>query len=494
MSFARLLVILRARLGLIVGVTGLFVIAAWAASIAMPSRYYAEASALLEQPAVDATALTATSGTGFNYFLATQRDLIASRNVAMRVIDRLELEKDPENSRRLLAGRSPLGMVRSWFARFASGEREEDLSLREWMAERLLKELSVNAGRDSRLLKVGFGSRNAEFSAAVANAFMRAYLEANVQLKASPARTETAWLDGQLKELRQTLEQAEAKQSKFQQDKGITATEERMDYENARLADLSSQLVMAQSETYAAEARRRQLHSFASGQGRAAGEVPGDVITSPVVMRLREDVAQREAKLKDMSRQVGANHPRYRAAAGELEQLRAQLSTEMRSVARGLASSGNVAGQREASLRSALARQKARVLGMKKDREMLAMLARDVENAQRAYNGAAQRVSQARIEGASERPNASVVDTATAPTRPASPRLALNVLIGGALGLALSLGLALLLESAYRLVRSEEDLVEVLGVPLLAVLPPRSARGAMARALGAPNVYSLPKP
>lgn len=494
MSLARLLVIVHARLGLIFAVTALFVIAAWVASMAMPPRYYAEASALLEQPAADAAALTASSASGLNYFLATQRDVIASRNVALRVIDRLQLEQDPDNSRLLLSGRSPLGLLRSWFTALLSGDREEDLSLREWMAERLLKELSVTAGRDSRLLKIGFNSPNAEFSAAVANAFMRAYLEANVQLKSSPARTETAWLDGQLKELREGLEQAESKLSKFQQEKGITATEERMDYENTRLADLSTLLVGAQSETYAAESRRRQLRNFASGQGRAAGDVPGEVITSPVVMRLREDVAQREAKLKDMSRQVGPNHPRYRAAAGELDQLRSQLSTEMRSVAQGLASSGNVAGEREAALRGALGQQKARVLAMKKDRELLAMLARDVENAQRAYNGAALRISQARIEGANERPNASVVDTATAPARPAGPRLALNVAIGGALGLALGLGLALLLESAYRLVRSEEDLVEVLGVPLLAVLPPRSVRGSMARALGAPNVVSLPKP
>src|SRR5258706_604566 len=83
------------------------------------------------------------------------------------------------------------------------------------MAERLLREIKISAGRDSRLLKVGFSSPDAEFSAAVANAFMRAFLDVNVALKAAPARTETTWLEGQQKELRVALEQAENKLSAF---------------------------------------------------------------------------------------------------------------------------------------------------------------------------------------------------------------------------------------------------------------------------------------
>jgi len=491
MSFTRFLAILRARFDIIAVVTALAILAAGAVSLMMPTRYYAEASAVLEQPALDAAALVASGGTSLNYFLATQRDVVASRNVALRVIDSLALEKDPAKSRRLLTGWSPIGWARAMVERLFSGSGK-DLSFRDWMADRLLKEASITSARESRLLKVGFNSPNAEFSAAVANAFMNAFLDANVQLKAAPARTETTWLQGQLTELRDTLAQAEAKLSAYQQEKGIVATDERMDHETQTLSDLTLQLAGAQSESYAADARRRQLQKFASG-GTGAADVPADVVTSPVVMRLREDIAQREAKLRDMSRELGPNHPRYRTSTGELEQLRGQLSAEMRSVATGLASAGNVAGEREASLRSAVAQQKSRILGMKKEREQVAMLARDVENAQRAYNSAEQRVAQSRIESANQRPNASVVDEAAVPARPASPRVSLNLAIGGVLGAMLGLGIALLLESAQRLVRGPDDLVEMLGVPVLAVLPPRALRGPAMRALGA-NVYSLPKP
>ena len=491
MEFGRFLAILRARAELIFAAIMLGAMAGVTLWLVLPPRYYAEASAVLEQPAADATSLAASGSAAINYFLATQRDVVVSRSVALRVIESLGLERDPEKARRQLAGANPLGVAWRQLTRLLSSRSDEKQSLREWLIERLLKDVTVSSSRDSRLLKVGYHAREAEFAAAVANAFMSAYLEVNVNLKATPARAETAWLETELKDLRETLGQAESKLSQFQQEKGIVATDEALDLENRQLSDLSAQLASAQSEAAAAEARRKQLLAFASGRG---GEVPGDVIASPVVLQLREDVAQRDARLKDMARQLGPNHPRYKAAEGELHQLRGQLSSEMRAVAQGLAHSGDVSGQREASMRAALDKQKARMLAMKKDREQLAMLARDVDNAQKAYNGAVQRSAQARIESASSRPNASVVDEAAVPERPASPRLLLSVALGGVLGTVIGLGLALLLESLQRLVRSGEDLVTVLGVPTLAVLPPRALGSGARRQLAGNNVLSLPRP
>jgi chain length determinant protein EpsF len=487
MGFTRFLLLLRARLPLIFTVTLVVMLAAFTVNLLLPARYYAEATAVLEQPTDPA--LAAAGSAGISYFLATQRDVVASRSVALRVIENQGLERDFDRTRSLLSGWDPIASVKSWIGRLVAGEREAR-SQREWLTDRLLQGLSATSVRDSRLLKVGFKSRDPEFSARMANGFMQAFMDVNVHLKATPARAETAWLEGQLKTLRETLAQAESKLSQFQQAKGIVATDEKLDTENLRLADLSTQLAGAQAETYASEARRKQLLRFADGKGGA--EVPAEVISSPVVMQLRQEVAMREAKLKDMSRQVGPNHPRYQAAEGELSQLRGQLGSEMRSVAQGLVTAGGVAGQREAALRSALEEQKQRLLGLKKDREQMSMLARDVDNAQKAYNGAVQRISEARIESANERPNASVVDEATVPARPSGPGLLLTLAAGGALGMLLGIGLALLMEASLRLVRSGEDLSELLGVPILAVLPGRARSGA-ARALTG-NVVALPKP
>jgi chain length determinant protein EpsF len=495
MGFGQFLAILRARAALIGLTLAAAVFAAWAVSMLMPKRYHAVTTVVIEQPAGDPSSGASMGTTAANYFLATQRDVIVSRKVALRVIEELGLESDEARSRRLLSsGWGFLGELKGWVLALMSGEvGGRDSSLREWLVERLLGQLRVDSGRDSRLVKIGFRSVSPEFSAQVANAFMRAYLDTNVQLKTSPAKQEIVWLEEQIKGLKQSVEQAEAKLSAFQQEKGIVATDERIDYESTRLSDLSSQLALAQADTATAAARQRQMREFAAGRGRLS-DAPAEVMSNPVVARLREDIAQREAKLGDMSRTTGPNHPRYRTAAGELEKLRAQLNAEMRSVARGFESSAGVGGQREGLLRREIGQQKALILRMKKDREQLAVLARDVENAQKSYNAAVQRLTQTRVESGSDRPTATAVDQATPPLRPSSPRLALNLMLGCIGGLALGVGLAIARESANRCVRSAEDLLEAIDVPLLAVLPPRAARTmAAARALTS-NVYALPKP
>ena len=68
-----------------------------------------------------------------------------------------------------------------------------------------------------------------------------------------------------------------------------------------------------------------------------------------------------------------------------------------------------------------------------------------------------------------------------------------GAIIGGLAGLVLGIGLALTREAGTRYVRSEADLVELLRVPLLAVLPPRLPGGRSARQALSANVYLLSK-
>jgi uncharacterized protein involved in exopolysaccharide biosynthesis len=133
------------------------------------------------------------------------------------------------------------------------------------------------------------------------------------------------------------------------------------------------------------------------------------------------------------------------------------------------------------------------VLKLKGDREQLGLLVRDAEQARRAYDSAAQRRSQTRMEISAGRPQATVVDTATPPLRPRFPNVPLNLAIGVLAGALLGIGLALFAESANRYIRSERDVIDSLGFGPLAVLPgaPRLPRARLA--LGAPNVRALPK-
>ena len=108
---------------------------------------------------------------------------------------------------------------------------------------------------------MSFEGSDPDFAAAVANSFANAYIQTSLQLKVEPAQKAAAFLDEQTKALRDNLETAQNKMSKYQQEKGITGGMGSLDVETARLNDLSSQLVMVQSQAFEAESRSRNAQS-----------------------------------------------------------------------------------------------------------------------------------------------------------------------------------------------------------------------------------------
>lgn len=492
MGLQQFLTILRARKALIFIVLVVTVAAAALVIAMMPKRYEASASVV-----VDSRMMNPVTGASLvqpinENIVSTQVDIVASPSVALRAVDILGLEKNPR-ARELLSGPGLLGELREWVTALLPREQADaGGSLKDWMADRLLRNLQVKSNRDSRLVRVTYSSHDPEFSASVANAFVRAYLDTVLKLQVEPAKQNTRWLDEQLQELKRKLEAAETRLSKFQQAKGIVATDERIDLENARLADISAQLGAAQSQSYESQARQRQFRDFLARQGNA-DNAPAEVMTSPVVQQLRQEVAQREAKLSELSRRVGANHPQHKAAVTELERLRTELNTEMRAAAQGLLSSSGVAGQREGALRGALEQQRKRVLAMKGDRGELAMLVREVENAQQAYNAASQRLTQTRMESEVGQSNGAQFDSAVVPIAPAGPTPGKILFLSAVAGLIFGIGMALLSETFRRYVRSEQDLVEVMNLPVLAVLAPKGGRRQNVSYLKNSDVFLIQK-
>jgi chain length determinant protein EpsF len=293
----------------------------------------------------------------------------------------------------------------------------------------------------------------------VANAFVQAYLDTNLELRTDPARQYSSFFDERGQQLREALEKAQAKLSAYQKEKGIFATDERLDVETARLLDLSSQLVIVQN--VAAESSSRQAH---------AGDQLSDVLNNPLVAGLKSDVARGEAHLQELNSRLGENNPQVIEAKASLAELRARVAAETRRVTSSVAINANINRVREAEIRASLEAQRARVLKMKEQRDAASVLFRDVENAQKAYDGVAERRALTSIESQTQLTNISMLNPATEPSRHSSPRILLNTVLAVFVGGILALGAALLRELLDRRVRSIEDVLQLIDLPVIGVM------------------------
>jgi chain length determinant protein EpsF len=488
MSFGQFLTVLRARAALILAVMLVALGAGLGVTMLLPQRYDATAIVAVDPGAASPAAGNAPSAR-MEDVMSTHLDVIASPAVALRVAEMLDLGSKPDIGTLLAESRlrNRVSQLLSQLLEVETGQGEQESNLKDWMVNRLLRNLEVKAKRDSHLIRITYSAPDGEFAAAVANSFVKGYLETIRRLQKDPAKENAKQFDEQINGLKQVLEQAEAKLAKFQQDKGIVATDERMDLENTRLNEMSAQLAVAQSQSLESQARQRQLREFLAG---GKGEAPAEVSSSPVVQQLKQSVSEREAKLSELSKRVGPNHPQYVAASTELAGLRGRLREEMRMAAQGVLTSSGVAPEREGSLRAAVEQQRGKVLGLKNTRNQLAILMREADSARQAHDAAVQRFNQTRMAGEVAQANGTVVYDAVAPVRPVSPNTTINVAIALALGLVAGVGIALYREAVDGYVRSARDIVEIMGVPVFAVLAPKRRGGQY---LARSNVYALPR-
>jgi polysaccharide biosynthesis transport protein len=343
-------------------------------------------------------------------------------------------------------------------------------SIRDWLADKLLLKLDVRPSRESNVIGINYHAADAQFAATLANAFAEAYIQVALELKMDPSRRQATWFDEQVKALRIALEKTQKRLSDFQRDKGIAGADARLDVENARLAEISNQLVAAQGATYDSTARVRQLNQV-SGQKRLQ-ELP-DIIGNTLLQSMKADLVRAQGKLAITAQRYDRNHPEYQNAAAEVAALENKLSVEIDTAKGAIGEAAKLATQREEELRQAVERQKARILELKQARDEQDVLAREVDNSQHAYDAAVQRTSQVRLESRLDQSNIAVLNAAVPPLLPTWPKIFLNLILALLLGTLFGIGAALLAELRDRRVRTRTDVgdVPVLAEILLPIAP-----------------------
>ncbi|MCB1937671.1 MAG: chain length determinant protein EpsF [Rhodocyclaceae bacterium] len=448
MTFQQFLLILRARLGVVLGTLAVVVGTALAVSLLLPKQYTAETALVVDAKAADPLMGGMLPAQMIPGYMATQVDIISSNRVAQRVVSLLKMDQAP--------------VIRAQWQDETDGEG----SIQVWLAELLKKKLDVQPSRESNVITLAYDGADPSFAAAVANAWAQAYIDVSLELKVEPARQYAKWFDGQNATLRTDLEASQKKLSDYQQERGIVATDERLDVETARLAELSTQLSMVQAQKV--DSRSRQAQS-----GRA-DSMP-EVMQNSLIQSLKADLTRQEGVREQMAGRLGKNHPEIARIEADIANLRERIASETRRVVNSLGTANRVNTQRESEIRDALAAQKERVLALKAERDQIAVLQRDVENAQRAYDLVTQRLAQTNLESQTQQTNVVVLTPATAPLEPSSPKILLNVALAIFLGGLLGVGAALMLELMDQRVRGEEDLQQVDGVPVIGLIPGTSA-------------------
>ncbi len=209
-----------------------------------------------------------------------------------------------------------------------SPEATEDLAVESPLTRVFLGRLSVEPVRSSRLVKVSFESHYAALAARVANTLAEAFVAQTLEFRADASRYATGFLGRQMADARTRLEKAEQQLSAFVRAKGINFVS-------------SDRLARARGPGHArarhplrragegAERTNRQGEPGRGGPTRGTSTALPAVLQSPVIVKLKGDLATLEAQQP----RAGANLP-ARVPADAAGWSRASASCARRSAPR----------------------------------------------------------------------------------------------------------------------------------------------------------------
>lgn len=450
MNLHQFLLILRARYKIALFALVVTVSVTLAVSVLLPSQYTATATVVLDVKSPDPIAGIMLPAMVLPGYMSTQVDIINSDRVALKVVKMLKLDQSP-------------ALIEDW-----KEATEGKGKLEVWLANVLHRKLNIKPSRESSVMTIDYTAADPHFAAAIANAFVQAYIDTTIELKVEPAKQYSLWFGEQGKALRDNLEEAQARLSKYQQKYGIIASDERLDGETARLRELSTQLTTVQAQT--SDSRSKQ---------KSGADTLPEIMENALITGLKTDIARREATLQETALNLGKNHPQYQRLESELASLKQRLETETQQITRSYSTASTVGQSKEAELRAAIEQQKNKLLSFRNKRDELAVLMRDVDAAQKAYDAVSQRRNQASLESQSTQTNVAVLTTASPPITPSSPKIVLNTLVAIILGTMLGIGAALGIEWSDRRICSAEDLFEMLQMPVLGVIKRAKPQAAL---------------
>ncbi len=275
--------------------------------------------------------------------VASQMQLILSRDLARQVIDGLKLGGLPEFDP-LVGGAS---LPRELLGFLGLAKDPLRMTPEERVLESYYEKLNVYPIDKSRVIVIEFTSHDPDLAARAANAIAQAYLTFQQAAKQEQARSAGQWLSGEIDKLRRKVSEAEAKVEDFRGKSNLFLGSNNTSLSTQQLAELSTQLASARGQKADAEVRARLIRE-ALKAGRAVESA--DLASSELLRRLTEQRVTLRAQLAEQSSTLLDGHPRIKELKAQIGDLERQIREEADKVGRALENDSQIAGARVEAL------------------------------------------------------------------------------------------------------------------------------------------------
>jgi polysaccharide biosynthesis transport protein len=410
--------------------------------------------------------------------LETQAELIRSQPLVQKTIDALELKNS----------------------------KGQPLTIEEFSHK-----LKVAGVKGTEVLQISYRSSDARQAAKIVNTLIKNYLENDIRTNRTEAVAAREFISKQLPEIEAKVRSAEYGLRQFKEKNRVVELQEEAKTSIKNQSDLAEQIINSEAQLVDISTQVQTLQNQLGLNSRQAVALNA-LSQSTAVQQLLNEFRSTQNKLGIERTRYNDEHPTIIDLANKIQVLRQQL--ELR-IVQTIGTGQNInerdlqidqlkqnliaelvkleverAGlsNRVATLGNALTMYKKRAVILPNLEQTQRQLERNLQAARQTYEQLLRRYQEVQVIENKTVGNARVVSEAQVTNRPVSPKLYLNLALGGFLGIILAIGAALILEALDGSVRTLEEAQELLGYPLLGSIP----RLSVTRAYRNRDISTLP--
>ena len=385
----------------------------------------------------DATRMPANDA---DQFLATQVKLIQSDSVLRPIADQyhlLEIEKQ--------------------FNEKVPRQAQEDAPI-------LLKKLKVSRPPNTYLLLITYRSTDPRLAADVANGVARSYVEHTYDIQFHSSASLATFMEKQLEELKAKMERSSAALAQFERELNVINPEEKTSILSARLLQLNTEYTNAQTDRVRKESAWKSVQSgsLEAAQVSTQGE------NLKTLSQKLDDARQR---FVDVRTHYGANHPEYRKAAVQVEEIERQLRESRQNAAQRVEVEYRESVNREAMLQKAVSETKAEFDRLNAHSFEYQSLKREAEADKTLYEELIRKIKEAGINAGFENSAIRIADPARAAVKPVFPNLPLNIALAFLFSTLLAIGAAVMSDVLDKSIRDPEQIASLFKTEVMGSLP-----------------------
>ncbi|HVT03953.1 MAG TPA: polysaccharide biosynthesis tyrosine autokinase [Thermoanaerobaculia bacterium] len=399
-------------------------------------------------------------------FLPTQTKLMKSREIAARVVEKLNLGDNPDIVAPQGGFLSSLKFWKREAAEQPSSEYRTDL-----IAEKVQSSVETASVRGTNLVELYYTSVSPKLSASIANAIAASYIDWTLESKFQVLGQASQFLSTQIEQLKSDLDRKEQQLQAYGDQKDIVSIDPQTNVTYQKLESLNKDYAEAVADRVAKEARYHELST-------ARADAIADTVSNGLVSQLRSEQAKLEREYAEKLQIFKPQWPAMQQLKAQIDKGRQHINTEVEvtvSKAREVARNDySTAQRREESLVSVLKGQKSEAQTLNKNAVEYNNLRIEVETKRTLLDTLLKKQAETQVSSRlrGERvSNVRIVDRALPPRVRFTPSYRFNLMLSLFLGTALGLGVVFLQDYLDRSIRTPEQVTRHLHLPTLGVIP-----------------------